>query len=248
MSYEAVPEENAAPRWRKYAAMGAVALTAFAGVSAYSQYGAAAQKSSDGSPARKIISSLARSIQSKAMGDDDVIAPGVSCTEMSEVFNRCIDYESSFGSTYTCGDVADLAMNFACNETNTLATGVEEYMIELYEEIGICKELTKAMGSCFIESGHWGTYCEDAKGDIVTGEAEDLGCTMTWYGERSDDVPLFPGESTDDKSDDDASTEAAPLVDNNDYEGTPEEYAYYDSLPAPPTGEATKAAKSLRGH
>lgn len=90
MSYEAVPEENAAPRWRKYAAMGAVALTAFAGVSAYSQYGAAAQKSSDGSPARKIISSLARSIQSKAMGDDDVIAPGVSCTEMSEVrFQPC---------------------------------------------------------------------------------------------------------------------------------------------------------------
>ena len=157
-----------------------------------------------------------------------------------QVFNRCIDYESSFGSTYTCGDVADLAMNFACNETNTLATGVEEYMIELYEEIGICKELTKAMGSCFIESGHWGTYCEDAKGDIVQGEAEDLGCTMTWYGERSDDVPLFPGESTDDKSDDDASTEAAPL--------DAEEYAYYDSLPAPPTGEATKAAKSLRGH
>merc|ERR1711988_921390 len=78
----------------------------------------------------------------------------VSCTEMSEVFNRCVDYESSFSGSYTCGDVATFALDYACNGTSATASGIFDYLVEIYEEIGVCKELTKMMGNCFIE---WGT-------------------------------------------------------------------------------------------
>ena len=71
--------------------------------------------------------------------------------------------------------------------------------------------------------------------DIVQGESEDLGCTMTWYGARSDDAPLFPG-STD--SGDDASS-------SSEKELNTQEYAYYDSLPTP---GAISPKKSLRAH
>ena len=110
-----------------------------------------------------------------------------------------------------------------------------KFDVEVYEEIGICKELTKMMGHCFTESGHWGTWCESAHADIVQGESEDLGCTMTWYGARSDDAPLFPG-STD--SGDDASS-------SSEKELNTQEYAYYDSLPTP---GAISPKKSLRAH
>ena len=90
------------------------------------------------------------------------------------------------------------------------------------------------MGNCFYESGHWGTYCEAAHADIVQGESEDLGCTMTWYGARSDDAPLFPG-STD--SGDDASS-------SSEKELNTQEYAYYDSLPTPGAISPTQSRRA----
>ena len=71
---------------------------------------------------------------------------------------------------------------------------------------------------------------------VVQGEAEDLGCTMTWYGSRSDDTPLFPGSADTD----DASSSSAKELDT-------QEYAYYDSLPAPGS-DAQTSSKRLRAH
>ena len=62
---------------------------------------------------------------------------------------------------------------------------------------------------------------------------------MTWYGVRSDDAPLFPGST--DSGDDSESSSAAKELET-------EEYAYYDSLPAPPTGSLTTSSKRLRAH
>jgi len=238
MEYQSIPAvvETPAPpaSKRSYTRLAVVptvmALVAFAGVAGYSQMSSASRQAT---PARGMITQLAQTIASKSQGDD-YYAPGVSCTEMSETFNRCVDYESAFSGGYTCGDVATFALDYACNGTSALASGIFDYLVEMYEEIGVCKELTKMMGNCFIESGHWGTYCEAARADIVQGEAEDLGCTMTWYGVRSDDTPLFPGSA---EGDDESSSMK---------ELETQEYAYYDSLPAPPTGSLTTSQKRLR--
>ena len=229
-----VPAAAPAPK-RSYTRLAAVpavmALLAFAGVAGYSQLKAQRVVT----PARGMVTALAQTIAAKSQGDD-YYAPDVSCTEMESVFNRCIDSEASFGGDYTCGDIATFALDYACNGTSALASGIFDYLVEVYEEIGICKELTKMMGHCFTESGHWGTWCESAHADIVQGESEDLGCTMTWYGARSDDAPLFPG-STD--SGDDASS-------SSEKELNTQEYAYYDSLPTPGAISPKKSVTSVR--
>merc|ERR1719263_208822 len=212
-----------------------MALCAFAGVAGYSQLTKTPARQV--TPARAMITQLAHTIAAKTQGDDYYV-PGLSCTSMEETFNRCVDYETSFSDGYTCGDVATFLLDYGCNGTSTLASGIYDYLVEMYEEIGICKEVTKIMGNCFIESGHWGTYCEAARADIVQGEAEDLGCTMTWYGVRSDDTPLFPGSTADDDAS--SSSKAEEL--------NAQEYAYYDSLPEPPTGSLTTSSKRLRAH
>ena len=133
---------------RSYTRLAAVpavmALLAFAGVAGYSQLKAQRVVT----PARGMVTALAQTIAAKSQGDD-YYAPDVSCTEMESVFNRCIDSEASFGGDYTCGDIATFALDYACNGTSALASGIFDYLVEVYEEIGICKELTKMMGHCF---------------------------------------------------------------------------------------------------
>merc|ERR1719235_841577 len=103
MEYESIPRVELeppaaapAPRrsWARLAAVPVmVALCAFAGVAGYSQLSKSAARPT--TPARAMITHLARTIAAKTQGDD-YYAPGLSCTSMEETFNRCVDYESSF--------------------------------------------------------------------------------------------------------------------------------------------------------
>ena len=108
-----------APRWRKAAALGAVALTAFAGVSAYSKYGASSSSSTDAAAAPV----LARTPEVATK----VLAASVTATKKAATLG------SSTGSAHKVvyGDmsadaVRSLFEKYVTEQSRTYSTDTEE--------------------------------------------------------------------------------------------------------------------------
>lgn len=103
------------------------------------------------------------------------------CSEVEIVIDECLDEDSVIADNFTCGDVADFALDLMCDENYVISSDVEEEIVAYFTNITTnateseyCTEIDLLLDDCW-KSGIICNYILDELSSYVS---EYLNCSL----------------------------------------------------------------------